>query len=133
MQRCKAAYCVGLAAVITFAGCGRSDDATQVDLEGAVAFDGKAVPGGTLLFQPQSGKAIIAVIDENGRYKTSAPIGQYQVAVVASTSIPDEVDPWKRNTKLPPPLVPDRFGRPETSGTSVNVSLDNKQLDITLK
>ena len=80
-----------------------------------------------MLLQPSSGRAIVGMIGENGRYKVSVPRGIYRVGVVASTRIPENVDPWKSKVKLQPPMVPEKYGRPETSGTSITVVLEIDQ------
>jgi hypothetical protein len=133
VQARAASRCLVLLTMTALAGCGGSGDGTQFEVTGTVTYQGKIVPSGTVLFQPGSGKAIVAVIDEEGRYEMLAPSDTYQVAVVSSAGIPDDVDPWQANVKLPPPLVPAKYGRPETSGTKVTVAADNTTLDISLR
>ncbi len=60
--------CVGLA------GCGDGGDSTKrFDVSGAVTFDGKPVPSGTILFEPDSGNRGPAGFAQirDGKYDTS--------------------------------------------------------------
>jgi hypothetical protein len=115
-------------------GCTHKDG-PLVSISGRVNYRDKAVPGGTVLLQPESGKAFVAAINETGRYGASVPAGTYKVAVVSSAAIPEGVDPWKGKAKLPPPVVPDNFGRTETSGVSIVVRAHTSEaqtIDINL-
>jgi hypothetical protein len=124
-----AALCLGL-----LTGC--EDSGRQfTEVSGTVTYRGAPVPGGTLLLQPGSGRAVVTMIDRNGRYEVGAPAGNYQVAVVSTAEIPEGVDPWKSKVRLPAPLVPERFGRTETSGVSFSVperDSDSRTIDISL-
>jgi hypothetical protein len=123
---------VVLLALVIGTGCTAKSN-SAIDITGTVAYRGKPIPGGTVLLQPNSGRAIVAVIEQDGRYKTSVPSGSYRVGVVSSSGIPDDVDPWKSKVKLPQSSVPDKYGRPETSGMSVTVATDNTKVDISLQ
>lgn len=117
---------VGCALAIGCAG----NDQQLVNISGKATYRGKAVPGGTILLQPGSGRAFVAAIDETGRYAASVPVGNYKVAVVSSTAIPEGTDVWKANTKFSSPMVPDKFGRPETSGTNITVTSEDGEKPI---
>ena len=126
-------WCIAAFALMPMVGCWESAGEHHLDVEGTVRYRGDVVKGGMILFQPHVGQAITSTIDPEGRFRMAAPAGTYQVAVVSSAGIPDDVDPWKLNVKLPPPQVPSRFGRPETSGTSVEVAPDKTTLTIALQ
>jgi len=88
------------------------------------------------MLQPDSGRPVVAAIEPTGAYKLSAPAGEYRLAVVSSRGIPEGVDPWKANVKLPPPFVPDKYGDTETSGERITVlasSSTDQALDIALR
>lgn len=123
---------VGCALVV---GCSNKER-DLISISGKATYRGKVVPGGTILLQPSAGRAIVAAIDETGGYQAAVPAGDYKVAVVSSAPIPEGVDPWKGNIKLPPPLVPEKFGRTETSGKSITVVADATEkptIDIDLQ
>ena len=124
-------FALGLVMLI---GCeNHSQQFTEVS--GSITYRGDMVPGGTILLQPASGRAIVAVIDEAGQYEVEAPAGTYLVAVVSTTEIPEGVDPWKSAVRLPAPIVPGKYGRTETSGVSITVPTSGSEretIDISL-
>src|SRR5438874_923554 len=101
-----------LTAWLLLTGC--SDNRIKTaPVEGAVTYKGKAVPQGSIMFQPQDGPAATANI-KNGRYtlKTyrdgdGAVLGSHKVTVI---SLEDQSErlPEQRNP-LPPAIVPLKY------------------------
>jgi hypothetical protein len=85
MQSRRNPRCAVLLALLLFvalalmAGCGPG----QGKVSGRVLLDGKPLPGGLLTFQPTAGRqrAVSAVIDENGHYEATLPVGEVRIAV----------------------------------------------------
>ena len=115
-------------------GCGRSPaGGERYPVAGAVTLDGRplAVPGtasGRVWFHPDATKghsgsvSLVGMIDEGGRYEMpegGVSPGWYRVTVVVA----DKVDPQKTK-QLRKSFVAGRYGRPETSGLSVQVVAD---------
>jgi hypothetical protein len=61
------------------AGCG----AGKGKVSGLVRFNGAPLPGGMVTFQPANPKfnAVTALIDENGHYEATLPVGEVQISV----------------------------------------------------
>jgi hypothetical protein len=118
---------VGLGIVLAgLVGCGRSGP-TLVPVEGQVTFQGQPLKTGSLLFQPDAAKGNSSTltpsgtIGPDGRYKLytqerpGAPPGWYKVGIVAQEAPPN--DPYAMRS-----LIPQRYGDPQTSGISIEVS-----------
>jgi hypothetical protein len=96
-------------------------------VEGQVTFQGQPLKTGSLLFQPDAAKGNSSTltpsgtIGPDGRYKLytqerpGAPPGWYKVGIVAQEAPPN--DPYAMRS-----LIPQRYGDPQTSGISIEVS-----------
>ena len=125
-----------LTALLLLTGC--SDNRIKTaPVEGAVTYKGKAVPQGSIMFQPQDGPAATANI-KNGRYtlKTyrdgdGAVLGQHIVTIISledqSTRLPEERNP------LPPPIVPLKYNFADKSGLTAVVEDKKNTIDFDLK
>lgn len=118
---------VGVGLVVVGAlGCGRSGPAL-VPVEGQVTYQGQPLKTGSLVFQPDAAKGNTSTLTPSGtlgpdgRYKLytqerpGAPPGWYKVGVVAQEAPPN--DPYAMRS-----LIPQRYGDPQTSGISIEVS-----------
>lgn len=122
-----AARWFAVSSIMVLAGCGASGE-SMVPVEGQVAFEGKALTKGTVIFKPDAAKGNTSphephgTIGANGHYKIithpreGAPAGWYKVAVV-STEPSDPKNPYS----VPRSLIPERFGKVEESGLAVEV------------
>jgi hypothetical protein len=72
-----------LVLAVVAAGCGGQRASYQTaEVSGKVMYKGKALPGGMVNFvADKGGVASNAIIDENGNYKISAPIGDVHISV----------------------------------------------------
>jgi hypothetical protein len=112
------------------AGCG-SGSATMLPVEGQVKFKGKALTKGTVILYADADKGNTtkheprAPIEPDGHYKMithpneGAPPGWYKVAVVVT-------EPSDPNNPYSPPrsLIPEKFGKPDESGLTLEVRSD---------
>lgn len=60
--------------LVALFGCGGSDGPERYQLTGAVTYQGKPVPVGEVIFQPESGPGAVAQI-QDGRYETVEEMG----------------------------------------------------------
>ena len=69
----------GLLALPFLTGCG----VAKSKVSGQVRFNGVALPGGLVTFQPANPKlsAVAATLDEQGNYEAMLPVGEVQVAI----------------------------------------------------
>jgi hypothetical protein len=132
---CRARVCfllfLGLSLVLT-AGCGGKSEVPLVPVSGTVKIHGAPMPMGTVEFHPDAGKGntfkgkVASMIKSDGTYKLvtdgreGAPVGWYKVTV-SGQGMPDPskmTEPGKMPT---PPNVQAKYGKPETSGFSIEV------------
>jgi hypothetical protein len=108
------------------AGCGSRTE-TMVPVEGAVKYQGKPLPRGSIALHPDAGKGNAGKGEsrgtiEDGRYTvtthphTGAPAGWYKVAVTA-TEPGDPKNPYAIRKSL----IPERFGNVNESGLTLEV------------
>ena len=122
---------VGLTTWLLAAGCGGRGP-SQYAVHGTVTYRGKPVPTGNVMFVPESGVAAAASIGSDGTYRLMAAAGKHRVVVTAVPVPPPGANPT--NYKPPAPLVPPKFGRPETSGLVVEVGSNRQnEIDLTLQ
>jgi len=111
-------------------GCNGGGPATY-RVAGKVTYQGDALPTGNVMFVPDSGPAAATAIGPDGSYTLQAVAGRHRVVVTAVLVAPPDAD--EMTYQAPPPLVPQRFGRAETSGVTVTVEPNNKNaIDIAL-
>jgi hypothetical protein len=116
---------------LVFGGCGRHGPA-QYPVCGTVTYRGKTVPTGNVMFVPKHGTPTAAVIGPDGSYRLMAAVGEYQIGVTAVSVPPPGANPETHHPS--PPLVPPKFGRPETSGLLAEVDADRQnRIDFKLR
>ena len=128
-------------AVIVIAGCSGGNDGPKLaKCSGTVTYQGKPLPNAQLLFIPQevvaakSAFTARAVTTAEGHYRLGTMSdgdgvvpGKYQVSITArgpGKPIPSDVNPGLDASEafLPgPPLIPEKYFRPETSGLTVEI------------
>lgn len=118
------------------AGCGGGEvkPPPLFPVTGTVTYQGKAVPGATVVFLPTAKQKAkdpplfrpFGVADDEGNYSLmwsedheGAPAGQYKVAISAVAPATDDEE-GDSQTK-PANAVPDKYGNPATSGFSATV------------
>jgi hypothetical protein len=119
-----------------FTGCG-DDRMKTAPVQGAITYQGKAVPYGTIMFQPEDGPAAVGAI-QKGTYKLTtyregdgAVLGKHKVTVIAledqSGRLPEDRNP------LPPAIVPMKFSFPDKSGLEAVVEGKANVIDFHLQ
>ncbi|MEO1495751.1 MAG: hypothetical protein AAFV43_01245 [Planctomycetota bacterium] len=128
---------IGVVGLAMIGGCGGPFDAK---LSGTVTLDGAALPSGKMMFTPMDaeGTTAYAGIDSSGRYRVQTGSafgikpGEYSVTVVARS----KPDASKVVEGGPPQLgellTPRWYGRPATSGITVNVEPGSNSRDLEL-
>lgn len=129
----------GWAAVVALAGtagCGGPYDAA---VSGIVTLDGKAVPRGTVSYQPVAGgPAAYAAIGDGGLYEVRTgreeglPSGEYDVTVTANE--PATERQTAKGGPPPPgkPITPPWYRSKETSGLRFNVTPGSNEINLEL-
>jgi hypothetical protein len=125
-----------VAAVTCVLGCGGAHDSS---VTGLVTLDGKAVPRGTVSYQPDAGgPPAYALIEEDGTYvvrtgrEEGLKSGSYSVTVT-SNEPPSGPSP---NGGPPPPgkaITPVRYRSKETSGLKFTVESGRNEINLDLK
>lgn len=124
----------------TTVGCGgASSDLARVPCSGVVIHAGKPLAGAEVLFVPvdastKTARSARAVTGADGSYMLGTEVngdgvipGKYQVAITArgpGKKIAPELNPGlpPEEAELPgPPLIPEKYFRPETSGLTADV------------
>lgn len=126
---------IAFVAVISMAamGCGRR--ITLVPVAGRVTLDGKPLEFGAIMVQPQAGPAAQAKIAADGSFRLGtftpddgAIPGPATVRVICRK----EVTPPGGERAFGPNLVPEKYGRFDTSGITVDIKAGMPPLDIPL-
>ena len=124
--------------VLGFCGCGGSGR-----VSGTVTKDGQPVRSGVITFVSKSGKGTaLAPIKKDGTYTAvNVPVGDTSVILVNAMEEPDFTGPVSvpevakpsgkpaAPTKLPT-VIPEKFGKPETSGLTLTVGAGDNRYDI---
>ncbi len=102
-------------------------------VHGAVTYDGQPLEHGRILFLPDEGRSAFGDIDR-GKYTLTtykpgdgALIGTHHI-IVQSDVLSDPHDAFSDRT----PLIPERYGKAETSGLTAEVKPGRNQLDFDL-
>jgi len=95
-----------------------------------VTYAGHVVAHGTVMFFPTHGPVAASPIAADGGYRLTTVAGTHRVAVIASPDPPEHADP--HTYVSPPPLVPSRYGRPETSQVVVNVPARDDTMPVVI-
>jgi hypothetical protein len=137
LSRCRnlAWAMTAMAAASSLVGCGSKYDAS---VTGAITFDGKPLPRGTVKFAPEgSGPAAYGLIGSDGTYtimtgrERGLPVGPYIVTVVANEpSVPGP------NPSLPPapgkPITPPWLRDQTKSPLKYTVNSGKNQINLDL-
>lgn len=129
LARVLSASVLGLVLV---AGCGDKTEVPLVKVTGTVKVGGATIPMGMVEFHPDEGKGnsfkgkATGMIKSDGVYTLStggregAPLGWYKVTV-SGQGMPD-ASQMPQGAKAPtPPAVNAKYGKPESSGFSIEV------------
>lgn len=120
------------------AGCGAKGDETAI-VRGKVTYNGKPVPNGTVMFNPDSpGPSATGDIQPDGSYTLGtykpgdgAVIGKHTVVIVAmqdqAGALPEQRSP------TPPPIVPMKYTSPATSDLKAQVEQKENTINFDLK
>lgn len=128
-------------AIIVPGGCsGGTDGPKLVKCSGTITYQGKPLPNAQVLFIPQeagavqSARSAQAITTAEGHYRLETLSdgdgvipGKYQVTITArgpGKPIPSDVNPGldANEAFLPgPPLIPEKYFRPETSGLTAEI------------
>jgi len=130
--------CAVVSAVTLFlAGCGVGQPRTAV-VRGKVTYQGKPVPGGTILFTPTSGPPATGGIQPDGSYTLTtfrkgdgAVPGSHKVVIVAVDDT-SNILPEARNP-LPPPIIPAKYSSAATSDLKAEVQDKENTIDFNLE
>jgi hypothetical protein len=129
-------YFLALIMMACVVGCGGPYDAS---VSGVVMLDSKAVPCGTVTFNPiASGPAPLARIDEDGSYTVytgraeGLPSGEYQVTVTANEPPAMMQSPTGGPPPDGKPITPEWYRSKSTSGLRVNVTPGRNTIDLDL-
>ncbi|MBN2292157.1 MAG: hypothetical protein JXM70_07010 [Pirellulales bacterium] len=125
------ATCGLLVLVVALSGCGDSGP-VKYPVSGVVSYNGQPLPTGNVMFVPEEGgPPAVCAIGADGSYSFEAIAGRHRVGVTAIPEPPPGAN--EMNYRAPKPLVPPKFGRPDTSGISVEVQEDKENnIDIKL-
>ena len=89
------------------------------------------MPGGTVKFYPNKGKAITGKLDATGTYAVKdVPLGPARVAV-ETESVKPKPGAAPKGAKYV--AIPVRYASPETSGLTYEVSAGKQTFDIDLR
>jgi hypothetical protein len=76
--------CLALALLLPAVGCKTTKKSVEMaEVSGKVLYKGQALPGGRITFVSKDGSGFVgsSIIDEQGNYKTSVPVGEVAVSV----------------------------------------------------
>lgn len=135
-----------LGALVLFApvlGCGGSGPAVY-PVAGVVRCAGQPLGGGTVMFVPETGRAVGASIASDGSYRIEVIAGKHRVAILpalassesAESSVPPDLqtpaEQQANRTAASP--IPEKYTNFETSGVVLEVEpTDDNTLDIDLQ
>lgn len=117
-------------------GCGKKG-VRSYPVKGTVTLDGKPLEGATVMFVPTVGPPNSSVTDASGNFSIGTPgvpVGSCGVAITKTEGGPAMTAPTPEDlqkmaqtpaaNKPPKSLVPEKFGRSDTSGLTANVTSD---------
>ena len=131
--------------LVLIVGCtSKRRAAEHADVTGRVLYKTKPVLGGQVMFVTSDGFSSSGVIDEQGNYKISAPVGDVRITVdnrmVGEKALPAAAKGAGRPDAEPPnPIkgvyreLPSKFYVVETSGLTYTVKSGSQTHDIELK
>ena len=98
-------------------GCDNSGMGPQGEVSGKVTYQGKPLPGGQVTFVTSKGYTFNAVIDPEGNYKRSVPVGEARV-LVDNRMLLKSNEPSKPDLRHPPGVKPPAGVKQDDTGTS---------------
>ena len=127
-----------LMAVIAIS-CSKDGRRPVFPVRGQVLYEGKPTPGALVILHPVNdpdprAPRAVARVGTDGRFapttynaEDGAPAGEYAVTV-AWVKETDNQNAPREEQKEPRNLVPDRYGKPETSGLRVQIKEEHNEL-----
>ncbi len=115
------------------AGCGRR--VTLVPVTGRVTLDGKPLEFGAVMVQPQAGPAAQAKIAADGSFRLgtfAADDGAIPGPATVRVICRKDVTPPGGERAFGPSLIPEKYGRFDTSGITVDIEAGMPPIDIPL-
>lgn len=137
-------------------GCSYSALGPQGQITGKVTYKGKPLPGGQVTFLTSKGFTFNSVIDPEGNYKLSVPVGEVRIALDNRMLLKSN-EPPKPDLRHPPGITPPphakqddndkssvptitgtyvplpaKYNSPDTSGLAYTVKSGSQNFDIEL-
>jgi hypothetical protein len=136
----------GLALAMSLSGCGGSNEAGTVPIEGVVAVDDKPIAQASVAFIGKDGARLAsASTDAAGKFKLRAAVGKNVVTVAKAPPggpapppseepqlMPTEGEYVKMQKAVAASEVPAKYGDPKTSGLSFDITESMKSVDVVL-
>lgn len=125
-----------LTVVFGLMGCGTGGPRTA-PVQGTVTYQGKRVPYGSIMFQPDDGPAATANIQDGVYHLTTfrdgdgAILGNHRVTVISLVDQGDRLP--EDRSPLPPALVPLKYSFPDQSGLTAVVQDRPNTIDFQLE
>jgi hypothetical protein len=125
-------------------GCAGGSKIEMAEVSGKVLYKGKPLTGGLITFISEKGAVPATdVIEENGQYKISAPVGDVKIAVDNRMlekkphkgpilKRPDE-NPGAKTPKGTYVAIPEKYASPDKSGLTYKVVPGSQTYDIPLE
>jgi hypothetical protein len=135
-----------LALVMSLSGCGGSNEAGTVPIEGVVTVDDKPIAQASVAFIGKDGARLAsASTDGAGKFKLRAALGKNVVTVAKAPPggpapppsdepqlMPTEGEYVKMQKAAAGSEVPAKYGDPKTSGISFDITESMKSVDVVL-
>ena len=136
--------CLLVCLCIFAVGCGNPHELEVAPVQGTITYEGKPVTQGFVVFVPQKGKRATSPIDSTGHFSLStyaendgAIVGSHKVGIVAFENMEQYYLAQYSDTgnyKMPPEIIPKKFGDPFSSGLTFAVeSGSSNQADFALQ
>jgi hypothetical protein len=130
MYRPVLAALVGALSLFALAGCGGS---SLVPVTGTVTYKGKALPQGTIMFQPEQGRAASGKIKDGQIVEVTThtlndglAVGKYRVSI---TAVANPEDMYAKHESL----IPAAYNSPDKSGLTAEITSGKNELKFDLK
>ena len=137
MYRVK--FVIGLAVVLAagVAGCGRSDAPELAPAGGKVTYNGEPLEGANVVYTPDAGgPAAYGVTGADGEFtlttrgEPGAMVGSGKVVISAYQQLDEPKEEHELTAadleKMSQSRIPEKYGRPETSGLTATVEADQE-------